>query len=74
MNEQFKELYSKAVDYAFEQRFIPAGARGPQALQDVMNEKFAELIVQEILQTCEEHPSWTGRMIGETVKEQFGVE
>jgi hypothetical protein len=37
-------------------------------------EKFAELIVQEMLVTCEEHPAWTGRMIGEQIKQHFGVE
>jgi len=36
-------------------------------------EKFAELIVKEMLQTCEDHPSWSGRMIGEQIKEHFGV-
>jgi len=37
-------------------------------------EKFAELIVAEMLVTCEEHPAWTGRMIGEQIKQHFGVE
>ena len=37
-------------------------------------EKYAELIVKEILQTCEDHPAWTGRMIGEHIKQHFGVE
>jgi hypothetical protein len=36
--------------------------------------KYAELIVKEILQTCEDHPAWTGRMIGEQIKQHFGVE
>ena len=34
---------------------------------------FAELIVKEMLQTCEDHPAWTGRMIGEHIKQHFGV-
>ena len=38
------------------------------------SEKFAESIVKEMLQTCEEHPAWTGRMIGEKIKQHFGVE
>jgi transposase len=38
------------------------------------HQKFAELIVAEMLQTCEEHPAWTGRMIGNQIKEHFGVE
>ena len=37
-------------------------------------EKFAELIVAEMLQTCEDHPAWTGRMLGEQIKQHFGVE
>ena len=36
--------------------------------------KFAELIVAEMLQTCEDHPGWSGRMIGEQIKQHFGVE
>ena len=36
--------------------------------------KLAELIVKEMLQTCEDHPAWTGRMIGEQIKQHFGVE
>ena len=38
------------------------------------SEKFAELIVKEMLQTCEDHPAWNGRMIGEEIKQHFGVE
>jgi len=37
----------------------------------VFAEKFAELIVAEMLQTCEDHPAWTGRMIGEEIKQHF---
>jgi hypothetical protein len=37
-------------------------------------EKLAELIVKEMLVTCEEHPAWTGRMIGEQIRKHFGVE
>jgi hypothetical protein len=36
--------------------------------------RFAELIVREMLVTCEDHPAWTGRMIGEQIKQHFGVE
>ena len=35
--------------------------------------RFAELIVREMLVTCEEHPAWTGRMIGEEIKQHFGI-
>jgi hypothetical protein len=27
-----------------------------------------------MLQTCEDHPGWSGRMIGEQIKQDFGVE
>ena len=37
-------------------------------------EKLAELIVHEMLKTCEEHPGWYGRDIGEQIKQRFGVE
>ena len=36
--------------------------------------EFAELIVAKMLQTCEDHPGWSGRMIGEQIKQDFGVE
>ncbi len=41
---------------------------------EVAYPRFAELIVKEMLATCEEHPAWTGRMIGEQIKQRFGVE
>jgi hypothetical protein len=37
-------------------------------------DKFALLIVREMLKTCEEHPEWSGHFIGEQIKEHFGVE
>jgi hypothetical protein len=61
MNERIKELMKQSmVEYQFDLRFSP--------------EKFAELIVREMLVTCEDHPAWTGRMIGEQIKQHFGVE
>lgn len=44
MNERLKELYSDAALYAFDQRFIPGPVR---ELQEVITEKFAELIIKE---------------------------
>jgi hypothetical protein len=64
MNERIKELAEQAnlkVDELPDDTFIPL-------------EKFAELIVAKMLQTCEDHPGWSGRMIGEQIKEHFGVE
>jgi hypothetical protein len=39
----------------------------------VWEEKFGELIIEEVLRTCEHHPTWTGRMVGEHIKQHFGV-
>ncbi len=44
MNERLKELYSDSAIYAFDQRFIPGPVR---ELQEVITEKFAELIIKE---------------------------
>ena len=63
MNERIKELAREAGLLVYN----PEGA--PTKL-----EKFAELIVAEMLQTCEDHPAWTGRMIGKEIKQHFGVE
>ena len=70
MNERIKALMGQTLDEKF------AGTWSTMDMQDLANfaEKFAELIVKEMLQTCEDHPAWTGRMIGEQIKEHFGVE
>ena len=36
--------------------------------------KYADLVVLEMLKVCEEHPTWTARMIGEHIKQHFEVE
>ena len=63
MNERIRELIKQATE---------CYSNGQERTFD--KEKFAELIVKEMLQTCEEHPAWTGRMIGEQIKQYFGVE
>jgi hypothetical protein len=63
MNERIKEI---------EKQCWQSTQSKPHALFDV--KKFAELIVKEMLQTCEDHPAWTGRMIGEQIRKHFGVE
>jgi hypothetical protein len=63
MNERIKELIKQATE---------CYSNGQERTFD--KEKFAELIVKEMLQTCEDHPAWTGRMIGEQFKQHFGVE
>jgi len=65
MNERIKKIAEQAglYDFVYEAMGI-----------DEEMQKFAELIVKEMLQTCEDHPAWTGRMIGEQIKQDFGVE
>ena len=65
MNERIKQLAEQAGMHDF---VLEAMGIGEEF------EKFAELIVREMLVTCEEHPAWTGRMIGEQIKQHFGVE
>jgi len=69
MNERIREL-AKQTGYIWH------ASGDPQIYEFTPEklEKFAELIVAEMLQTCEEHPGWTGRMIGEQIKQHFGVE
>ena len=67
MNERIKELAVQATTY-----IEPTANSGEGWIFD--KEKFAELIVREMLQTCEDHPGWSGRMIGEEIKQHFGVE
>jgi len=62
MNERMRELLEQA------------GVKFVVMPKDTEYEKFAELIVKEMLQTCEDHPGWSGRMIGEQIKQHFGVE
>jgi hypothetical protein len=75
MNERIKELVKEAGG-EFWQR-IENDVVNPEAYitfdPPQSLEKFAELIVQEMLQTCEDHPAWTGRMICVQIKEHFGV-
>ena len=81
INERFKELYSEAVAYAFDQRFI-ASPDGPRELQDVINEKFAELIVahsteciRDVLREQDSTLSYEDcSKVQNRIKEFFGVE
>ena len=67
MNEQLRK-------FARESHIDVYGLGKDRAKWEATIEKFAELIVREMLQTCEDHPAWTGRMIGEEIKEHFGIE
>ena len=62
MNKRIQELLKQA------------GVKYVTMPKDTVYEKFAELIVAEMLQTCEDHPGWSGRMIGEKIKQDFGVD
>ena len=66
INERIRQLAEQATTY-----IEPTYSSGEGWIFD--KEKFAELIVREMLQTCEDHPAWTGRMIGEQIKQHFGV-
>ena len=68
MNERIKELERQSKET------VKCGLNGTSTTESFNRKKFAELIVREMLQTCEDHPAWTGRMIGEEIKEHFGVE
>ena len=76
MNERIRELVKQAGGHFSTHTLTsyPAQRRESIELWDKNIEKFAELIVKEMLQTCEDHPGWSGRMIGEEIKQHFGVE
>ena len=68
MNERTVDLYEQASLFASEEE------NPTKSYKDRVMLKFAELIVREMLKTCEEHPAWSGHFIGEQIKEHFGVE
>ena len=65
MHSRLKELMPKPWTFPYPDR---------ELYTKEQFEKFAELIVGECVSICEEHPAWTGRMIGEQIKQHFGVE
>ena len=67
MNKRIKELAEQAYEDVIKNT--------PSFLvtKELYEQKFADLIVKEMLVTCEEHPAWTGRMISEEIKQRFGV-
>lgn len=71
MNERIRELWDKAAKST---AAYPSGQHNSWETQVNFIDKFAELIVAEMLHTCEEHPGWSGRMIGEQIKQHFGVD
>jgi len=75
MNERIKELLEQAgMVKILEEHASEYGNGMFENTPYPELEKFAELIVREMLVTCEAHPAWTSRMIGEQIKQHFGVE
>jgi len=70
MNERIKQITGQVLDEIVPETWV---ALGYDKIKEIQN-RTAELIVKEMLQTCEDHPGWSGRMIGEQIKEHFGVE
>ena len=70
MNERIKQITGQVLDKIVPETWV---ALGYDKIKEIQN-RTAELIVKEMLQTCEDHPGWTGRMIGEEIKQHFGVE
>ena len=76
MNDKIKQLAKEAGYYLYDLTETHECKTVETDSKDewITLEKFAELIIKKMLVTCEEHPAWTGRMIGEQIKEHFGVE
>jgi len=76
MNDRIKELVKQAGGHISMRNLASNPVQHIESVElwDDRIEKFAELIVEEMLVTCEDHPAWTGRMIGEQIKQHFGVE
>ena len=75
MNERIRELAKQAGVYFGEARKDYFGEEHPAyvSIRDMDFEKFAELIVKECAGICEEHHAWTARMVGNQIKDHFGV-
>jgi len=73
MNERIKQLAAQAANYA--NTYDDAGA---DIWFEMYNEKFAELIVKECIDIAYEYDapkmSGPGMIIGNRIKEHFGVE
>lgn len=75
MNERIRELQSKS--YLLCKQIVDDDGH-VVVTPDLWFDKFAELIVKEIVdecaKVCVQHAGWTPRMIAEQVKQHFGVE
>ena len=82
MNERIKLLAEQAVlDSLFESidpAFTVGTGNGKMTIPLVFAEKFAELIVREMVdecaKVCVQHAGWTPDMSAKQVKQHFGVE
>jgi len=79
VNSKGNKMNERILEQAFQAEFINKRVLDDSYVIDdpelmAKLAKFAELIVREMLVTCEEHPAWTGRMISEQIKQHFGVE
>lgn len=70
MNDKFQELATKAAELVGQQYEVDD--RYPRGRE--VRDKFAELIVREVLSICDKHWVWDGRMIGEHVRQHFNLE
>ena len=70
MTNRIHELYEQASN---EIKLVDVKEPTWQKVHTLIIDRFADLIVREMLQKCEDHPAWTGRMIGENLKEYFGI-
>ena len=73
MNERIKQLAEQARDYVADA--IELGFPQDQ-IDDIRDEKFAELIVRECIDWCNAHArdDGTAQRIAEDIKKDFGVE
>ena len=71
MNEQIEKLAVQAFSFA---SAADDSDESDANWWNAYNEKFAELIIRECAGICEEHHAWTARMVGNQIKDHFGVE
>jgi hypothetical protein len=70
MNERIKELSKQAWEWAEQQEYKDA----TQEFSDILEQKFAELIIQECIGVAD-HSNVTGKsIIGQRIKEHFEIE
>jgi len=70
MNGRIKELSKQAWEWAEQQEYKDA----TQEFSDILEQKFAELIIQECIGVAD-HSNVTGKsIIGQRIKEHFEIE